>query len=109
MTVTEVYISDDGQTVHIIDRRGQGEIPVRELARLYHGSCRSLTQTASYNGRRFDRYDLADAVTLADNWPRCTNCKDAPGTEDMGEGKKFCASCCSAAQGSRYDDAQEEW
>lgn len=31
---------------------------------------------------------------------------DEPATEDMGDGKRFCGGCSSAAGGSGYDDRE---
>lgn len=33
----------------------------------------------------------------------CDQCKDAPGTEDMGGGRMFCPPCCSRAGGEHQD------
>jgi uncharacterized Zn finger protein (UPF0148 family) len=55
--------------------------------------------------RWFDRDALQGAYDLL---PVCDECHEAPAFSDMGDGHVFCAECCSAAAGSKYDDHETE-
>lgn len=55
------------------------------------------------------RWYLRDALQGAyDLLPMCDLCHEHPAFEDMGDGKTFCADCCSGAAGSKYDDRIED-
>lgn len=98
----------EGDTVHVHDRNGWGEIPARVVHVLANYASQYDHESAVWCGRRYHRDLLNSARDLLDGRDQCANCKDEPGTNDMGDGTRFCAECCSAAQGSHYDD-KEDW
>jgi hypothetical protein len=84
-------------------------VPVRLIGPLYNEAAMRDAGYAAWAGRRYDRdvllalrHDVeANALPELDD---CSNCHDAPGVHDMGDGCTFCPGCASAAQGSHYDD-----
>jgi hypothetical protein len=96
----------DGGAVHLDDVQGFSKvIPKRELAGLTARANANDSGRALYGFNWFDRDALNGALGLLHG--PCANCHDAPATEDMGDGRTFCPPCCSAAQGSRYDDRED--
>jgi hypothetical protein len=91
------------------DDNGDAAIPVRVIPVLSHDAAMADAGHAAWAGRRYDRdvllalrHDVeANALPELDD---CSNCHDAPGVHDMGDGCTFCPGCASAAQGSHYDD-----
>lgn len=98
----------DGNTVHMPDVNGfHASIPARVVHLLRETARNADNGRAKFGLRWFDRDDLTGAADLLDARNPCDQCHDAPGTQDMGDGNRYCDTCCSGAQGSRYDDKEE--
>lgn len=98
----------EGGAVHLDDAHGwPTSIPARVAHLMLQTAKNSDDGRAVWAFRPFDRDTLQGAVDLLDNRDQCTNCHDAPGTQDMGEAGAWCEACCSAAQGTHHDDPTE--
>lgn len=107
--VTGLY----GDIALFADEFGPAEIPVRDLARLHYLADMANDCKVTVLGRRYHRDTLAAPLRDFENGDLpvldpCSFCHDAPGTQDMGDGKKACPPCCAGAAGSGYDDRQED-
>lgn len=95
----------EGNTIYLDDAHGwPTHIPATRIPELLGEAKKSDEARARFGLRWFDRDVLQGAFDLL---VVCDNCDDAPGVQDMGDGRLFCPECCSAAAGSRYDDRME--
>ena len=102
MTVLQITgLTADGW-VQFDDGSGPTEVETSHV----HEHADDDTDTVTIAGRTFATHTLWGLrnFLVELDMPRCNNCGDGPGTEDMGDGIRFCAACCSGAQGSQYDD-----
>jgi len=95
----------EGDFVHLDSTRGISvRIPATRIPTMLATAKNSDKGRAPFALRWFDRDALQGAYDLL---PVCDQCHETPAFEDMGDGKTFCADCCSSAAGSRYDDKTE--
>ena len=96
----------DGDKAVVTTTRGiPVRIPTTRIPSMLGDAKKADDGRAMFALRWFDRDALQGAYDLL---PTCDQCHEAPAFEDMGDGKTFCAGCCSSAAGSHYDD-KESW
>ena len=110
MSVIQIHGVHDGDVL-FSDGLGEARIPVHLVDGLAYTAVQRDSSVATHEGRRYDRDDLLALKSFLAELERCDNrtatwrCEER-GTEDMGNGLRFCAGCCSSASGA-HDDRME--
>jgi len=95
----------EGDFAHVDSVHGHPvRIPTTRIPTMLRDAKNADDARARFALRWFDRDALQGAYDLL---PVCDQCHESPAFEDMGDGKTFCAGCCSAAAGSHFDDRIE--